>query len=160
MEEPAVDQSDSESIRNEYLDTSNNMRHQGNLRFAQMTLFVAITAGLVSVLFTNQVNVPTWAKTSFKAFGFITAVAFIVMEEVYSRLLASLSTACCRVGAALGLPTGSSTLPTRSFFSCVLDHRDSTRITSEATPNLEGCSGEARNATLVGEARDSHDRPA
>jgi hypothetical protein len=81
MEEPVPRIADLESVRSEYLDLSNNVRHHSNLRFAQMTLFVAVTAGLISVLFANQGKVSPLAKTSFKIFGLIVAAAFLVIEE-------------------------------------------------------------------------------
>ena len=45
-----------------------------------MTLFVAITAGLINILFAFQTELSFLAETSIKVFGLITTVAFIVME--------------------------------------------------------------------------------
>lgn len=39
--------------KDEYLDASNNMRQFGNIRFAQLTLFVGMTAGAITVLFSS-----------------------------------------------------------------------------------------------------------
>ena len=38
-----------DDLKDEYKHLNDNMRHYSNMRFAQMTLFVAITAGLLSL---------------------------------------------------------------------------------------------------------------
>ena len=40
--------------KDEYKDLSDNMRNYVNVRFAQLTLFVAITAALVTIAFTSE----------------------------------------------------------------------------------------------------------
>jgi len=66
----------------EYKDVSDNMRHYANMRFAQMTLYFAVTAGLVTALFT--VNPPLddhRLRLALKIIGVLASAAFGVMEE-------------------------------------------------------------------------------
>ncbi len=53
-----------DEIRYEYLDASNNVRHHGNLRFAQLTLFSALTGGLMAVVFGRQPPLPVHSQRS------------------------------------------------------------------------------------------------
>ena len=65
----------------EYKDLSDNMRHYANMRFAQMTLYFALTAGLVTVVFTANPAQPPGLRLALKIIGVVAAVAFGVMEE-------------------------------------------------------------------------------
>ena len=67
--------------RDEYKDLSDNMRHYGNMRFAQLTLFGALTAGLLTVVFTTDPRPSDLVRRLLKACGVVTAVVFWVMEE-------------------------------------------------------------------------------
>jgi membrane associated rhomboid family serine protease len=64
----------------EYLDASNNMRHYGNMRFALLTLFSALTAGVITVLFKDGNPVSGLYTTALKLIGFVVTVAFFIME--------------------------------------------------------------------------------
>jgi hypothetical protein len=68
-------------VRAEYEDLSSNLRHHSNLRFAQLTLFVAATGGLISVVFSKSPALTIAAKTGLKLFGLIATLAFFIMEE-------------------------------------------------------------------------------
>ena len=56
-------------LRTEYEDLSGNLRHHSNLRFAQLTLFVAATGGLISVVFSKSPALGIAPKTGLKLFG-------------------------------------------------------------------------------------------
>ena len=65
----------------EYKDLSNNMRHYANMRFAQLTLYFALTAGLVTVLFTVSPPLSDNLRLVLKIVGVLASAAFGVMEE-------------------------------------------------------------------------------
>jgi len=65
----------------EYRDLSDNMRHYGNMRFAQLTLYFALTAGLVTVLFTVSPPLSENLRLALKIIGAIASAAFGIMEE-------------------------------------------------------------------------------
>jgi len=67
--------------KEEYKDLSDNMRLYVNLRFAQLTIFSALTGGLIVVLFSED-NVPSpSAKIVLKVAGIFIAAMFWIMEE-------------------------------------------------------------------------------
>ena len=65
----------------EYRDLSDNMRHYANMRFAQLTLYSALTAGLVTVVFTVDPALDDNLRLGLKIIGAFAAAAFGVMEE-------------------------------------------------------------------------------
>jgi len=60
----------------EYVQLNENLRHYHNQRFAQMTLWLAITAGLLSVLFGEHYAGSAATTVVLKLLGCITSVAF------------------------------------------------------------------------------------
>ncbi len=75
---PAEIPADVEDRRAEYLDAGQHMREYGTLRFAQLTLFIAVSAGLLSALVTKDSLVP---RTTLKIGGLVVAVVFFILEE-------------------------------------------------------------------------------
>lgn len=73
------------NLTDEYLDTSANMRQYGNMRFAQLTLFVAITAGLLNMVFVSTTPLSQWAKLALEVSGGLVGIAFWIMEERAAR---------------------------------------------------------------------------
>ena len=69
------------NLNEEYADLSDNMRHYGNMRFAQLTLYFALTAGLVTALFTVDPPLSDSLRLALKIIGVIASAAFSVMEE-------------------------------------------------------------------------------
>jgi hypothetical protein len=67
--------------KDEYRDLSDNMRQYGNLRFAQLTLFIASTAALLNATLTPGLPFTTELRFLLKIGGVITAIVFWVMEE-------------------------------------------------------------------------------
>jgi hypothetical protein len=70
-----------DDLLSEYQDLSSNLRHHSNLRFAQLTLFVAVTGGLIGVIFAKSPALALAPKAGLKIFGLITTLTFFVMEE-------------------------------------------------------------------------------
>lgn len=65
----------------EYEDLSSNLRHYGNLQFAQLTVFIAITAGLLSVIFRSDDPISCSAEIVLKLAGLLLSALFLVMSE-------------------------------------------------------------------------------
>jgi hypothetical protein len=75
------DSSTHQLLKEEYLDASANMRAYGNMRFAQLTLYVAITAGLLKLLFTSGPQITCATSRIVALGGCLATIAFGVMEE-------------------------------------------------------------------------------
>ncbi|CAD6491833.1 MAG: hypothetical protein ANIMEMIM_00227 [Candidatus Argoarchaeum ethanivorans] len=67
--------------KDEYKDISANMCQYGNMRFAQLTLFIAMTAGLLTALFTSNPPLSSLVRFVLKVGGLIITVVFWIMEE-------------------------------------------------------------------------------
>jgi hypothetical protein len=65
----------------EYKDLSDNMRHYANMRFAQLTLYFAFSAGLITVLFTVDPPLHAGLRRGLMLVGAVGAAAFGIMEE-------------------------------------------------------------------------------
>ena len=63
----------------EYHELCENMRHYGNMRFAQLTLFTALTAGLLGAAASPPDDMP-WLRLLLAVAGAVSALAFWVME--------------------------------------------------------------------------------
>jgi hypothetical protein len=66
-----------DDLLSEYQDLSSNLRHHSNLRFAQLTLFVAVTGGLIGVIFAKSPALALAPKAGLKIFGLITTLTFL-----------------------------------------------------------------------------------
>ena len=67
--------------KDEYKDVSTNMRQYGNMRFAQLTLFIVLIAGLLTVLFTSDPPLTSLVGFVLKIGGLIITVVFWIIEE-------------------------------------------------------------------------------
>jgi len=65
----------------EYKEINNNVRFYGNMRFAQLTLFSAITAALLTIIFKTQPVLTESVKRILEIGGLISTVVLWVMEE-------------------------------------------------------------------------------
>jgi hypothetical protein len=74
-----------EDLRNEYNDLGHTMRHYGNIRFAQLTLYFALNAGLFTAAFGTAPPAPDRVRLAAKIVGVIAAIAFATMEERASQ---------------------------------------------------------------------------
>ena len=79
-----TDWSSTMSAEKEYEDLSANMRHYMNMHFAEMTVLVAITAGLMTI-YTAPSTSPPSVLAELKCFipigGMVVSVCFWIMEE-------------------------------------------------------------------------------
>lgn len=73
--------SDANSKNDEYLDLSSNMRFYANIRFAQLTLFAAVTAALLTVAYGQESPPAARAFCFIKVGGILASVIFFIMEE-------------------------------------------------------------------------------
>ncbi len=65
----------------EYKELNNNIRFYGNMRFAQLTLFTAITAALLTIVFTIEPKLLEPTRTVVKVGGMLATFVFWRMEE-------------------------------------------------------------------------------
>ncbi len=65
----------------EYLSVDTNVRHFQTIRFAQLTVFIAILGGLLSLLFTFASGLPTWLSLSLKVGGLAITILFWILQE-------------------------------------------------------------------------------
>ncbi len=72
---------DEQKMKDEYLDVSHNMRAYINVRFAQLTLYLGITAALFNVVFSKGEELSTNIIIALKVGGIITGVVFLIMEK-------------------------------------------------------------------------------
>jgi hypothetical protein len=66
---------------NEYKIASENMRWYSNIRFAQLTLFFALTAGFYNEVFSFNTKVPDFILFSLKIGGILSSFAFAYLEK-------------------------------------------------------------------------------
>ncbi|NOT50154.1 MAG: hypothetical protein HOP10_02645 [Chitinophagaceae bacterium] len=70
------------NLRQEYTEVNQNLRHYGNMRFAQLTIFIALTGGLITLVFTKLSSALQFnLKISLEAMGIFTAGVFLLMEN-------------------------------------------------------------------------------
>lgn len=65
----------------EYKEIGANLRQYGNMRFAQLTLFVAVTGGLFAAIFSKDTGLSQCQKWAVEVFGLALTIAFWVMEK-------------------------------------------------------------------------------
>jgi hypothetical protein len=65
----------------EYSDVSENMRHYGNLRFAQLTLFMTATAAAIAALTTLNPPLVGWRQVAVALVGLVVSLVFSIIEE-------------------------------------------------------------------------------
>ncbi len=64
----------------EYKIVAENMRHYSKLRFAQLTLYFALSAGLMSVIFTSDPKITGDLRICLVSIGILTSLVFFVIE--------------------------------------------------------------------------------
>ena len=65
----------------EYRELNNNLRFYANMRFAQLTLFSAITAAFLTIIFTITPPLSESTRSILKVGGLISTIVLWVMEE-------------------------------------------------------------------------------
>jgi hypothetical protein len=68
-------------LKDEYLDIGENLRFYGNLRFAQLTLFFAVTGAIIAALFTINPPLPSQVRFLLKWVGLAMTILFWLMEK-------------------------------------------------------------------------------
>lgn len=66
---------------NEYLEAGRNMRQFGNIRFAQLTLFVTMTAVILAAVLQTSPAVSDSARLLLKFTGLLVVVVFWLMDQ-------------------------------------------------------------------------------
>ena len=69
------------NARDEYLDASNNVRHYGTLRFAELTIYIAITAGLLTVTYGRPAPQVVVVSAGVKVAGLLVTTLFWILQE-------------------------------------------------------------------------------
>ena len=69
------------NTKDEYLDASANQRQFQTLRFAQLTVFLAISGVLLNTLLSPTIQLPAAGRYSLKAGGLMVALLFWVHQE-------------------------------------------------------------------------------
>lgn len=67
--------------RDEYLDASSNVRHWTTLRFAQLTIYVALTAGLLNVLLGKGGPPSGRTALAIELAGLLTTAVYWLLQE-------------------------------------------------------------------------------
>jgi hypothetical protein len=98
----------------EYKIASENIRWYSNIRFAQLTLFFALTAGLYSATFSSSATISHFIIAGFKAGGFLSALAFAYLEKRADDYWLHFMDRACFLEKELGYKQYSSR-PARSF---------------------------------------------
>ena len=65
----------------EYKEINSNVRFYGNMRFAQLTLFSALTAALLTIVFKTQPELSESLKMAFEIGGIVSTIVIWIMEE-------------------------------------------------------------------------------
>ncbi len=68
-------------LKDEYLDGSANQRQFMSLRFAQLTVFLALSGFLINILFSETILLPTYGDEILKAGGLLVALLFWIHQE-------------------------------------------------------------------------------
>lgn len=67
--------------KDEYLDVSSNIRHWNTLRFAELTIYIALTGGLLSAIIGKSPPLPQAVSAPAKVVGLLVTVLFLVLQE-------------------------------------------------------------------------------
>jgi hypothetical protein len=67
--------------KDEYIDLSTNLRHWNTLRFAELTIFIALTGGLLNVLYIGKAAQMPQANLVMKGAGILVSIIFYLLHE-------------------------------------------------------------------------------
>lgn len=65
----------------EYIDVSTNLRHWNTLRFAELTIFIAITGAMMNVVFGRSAELPGSFSVLVKVAGLLVSILFLILQE-------------------------------------------------------------------------------
>ncbi len=99
----------------EYLDLSTSIRHWGNMRFAQLTVFIALTAGMFAAVYHQDFAQSGLPELMVKIGGCAVAVIFWRMDERVVQYWCSAKARAIQLEDTLGYGQYRSA-PPRGFF--------------------------------------------
>ncbi|SYZ71981.1 membrane hypothetical protein [Candidatus Zixiibacteriota bacterium] len=67
--------------KSEYKDASDNIRHFQTVRFAQLTIFIAINVGLITALYGKPTPPPLVTCIILKSAGIVVSVLYWILQE-------------------------------------------------------------------------------
>lgn len=67
--------------KDEYLDASSNQRQFQTIRFAQLTVYLALTGFLLNILFSGSASATSFVRTLLQVGGLITTLLFWIHQE-------------------------------------------------------------------------------
>lgn len=68
-----------EDAKVEYIDVSSNLRHWNTLRFAELTIFIAVTGAMLNLVFSG--TVPPIVNILLKLAGALISLMFLILHE-------------------------------------------------------------------------------
>lgn len=68
-------------IENEYKVANENLRYCGNLKLAEVSIFAAVTGGLLAALFRIDPTKQAVARVTLEVFGLLTSICFFLILE-------------------------------------------------------------------------------
>ncbi len=72
---------DRSDLKDEYLDASDNIRHWNTLRFAELTIYIALTGALLNAITGSSPPLPPLVGASAKIAGLVVTILFFVLQE-------------------------------------------------------------------------------
>jgi hypothetical protein len=72
---------DKPDLKDEYLDVSDNIRHWNTLRFAELTIYIALTGAMLNAITGNSPPLPTLVSAQAKIAGLAVTILFLVLQE-------------------------------------------------------------------------------
>jgi hypothetical protein len=107
-----------DELSNEYSDLTSNMRHYASMRFAQLTIFAAITAALLKFLLDSNSSLQPTIKELLTWGGFVISLVFWVMEISSALMWRHFARRAAELESKLGYRQYS-TLPTAPRFTLI-----------------------------------------
>jgi hypothetical protein len=68
-------------LKDEYLDVSDNIRHWNTLRFAELTIYIALTGALLNTIIGKSPPLPPAVSIPAKIAGVLVTILFFVLQE-------------------------------------------------------------------------------
>jgi hypothetical protein len=97
--------------QDEYTDISESIRHWQNMRFAQLTVFIALTAGMFATVYHTDFNTSDITKLLTKLAGAGVSIMFWLMDERVVQYWRSGRNRAIELERTLGYAQYSSTPP-------------------------------------------------
>lgn len=68
-------------LKDEYLDVSANIRHWNTLRFAELTIYIALTGAMLNAIIGKSPPLPPVVSAPAKIAGMVVTILFFVLQE-------------------------------------------------------------------------------